>query len=209
MAEPATRDRILDATAELYRRQGMAATGLKQIAAASRAPFGSIYHHFPGGKEAISAEVIRAEGIRYSLFVGAQMADADPMTDIPRLFESAGTLLESQDYSEACSIETIALEVASTNERLRKEAADVFDSWLTQLAAWFGRLAISEEECRRLATIMLTALEGAFVLCRTLRSTEPMVIAGDAVHLSVRAAVGDVTKADPILGKRKNRPPQG
>lgn len=189
MPELATRDRILEATAELYRRQGMAATGLKQIAAASRAPFGSIYHHFPGGKEAISTEVIRAEGIRYSQFVGAQMVDADPMTDIPRLFESAGKLLESQDYSEACSIETIALEVASTNERLRQEAANVFETWLTQLAAWFGQLDISDDESRRLATVMLTALEGAFVLCRTLRSVEPMVIAGDAVQVAVRAAL--------------------
>ena len=71
MAAPGTRDRILDATAELYRRQGMSATGLKQISSAARAPFGSIYHHFPGGKESISVEVIRSEGIRYGRLVGA------------------------------------------------------------------------------------------------------------------------------------------
>ena len=78
MADPSTRSRILDAMAELYRRQGMPATGLKQISAAAQAPFGSIYHHFPGGKEAISVEVIRREGVRYGAFVGTQLADADP-----------------------------------------------------------------------------------------------------------------------------------
>ncbi|WP_374611129.1 TetR/AcrR family transcriptional regulator, partial [Gordonia sp. (in: high G+C Gram-positive bacteria)] len=163
MADSATRDRILEAAAELYRRQGMPATGIKQISAAAEAPYGSIYHHFPGGKEAISVEVIRREGLRYGAFVGAQLETTDPLTGIPTLFENAGKLLESQDYSEACSIETIALEVASTNERLRLESAEVFESWLTGLATWFGQLEITEPERRRLALITLTALEGAFV----------------------------------------------
>jgi TetR/AcrR family transcriptional repressor of lmrAB and yxaGH operons len=189
MAEATTRSRILDATAELYRRQGMPATGLKQISAAAQAPFGSIYHHFPGGKEAISVEVIRREGIRYGELVAAQLVGIDPLDGIPRLFEQAGRDLEAQDYSEACSIETIALEVASTNERLRTEAAEVFENWLTGLTAWFGQLDITEAECRRLATITLTALEGAFVLCRTLRSVEPIVCAGHGVQAAVHATV--------------------
>ncbi|EME15388.1 TetR/AcrR family transcriptional regulator [Rhodococcus triatomae] len=189
MAEPNTRERILEATAELYRRQGMPATGLKQISAAANAPFGSIYHHFPGGKESISVEVIRFEGIRYGEFVGAQLAETDPLDGIPQLFENAGTLLESQDYAEACSIETIALEVASTNERLRLEAAGVFESWLGSLASWFGQLDLDDEQCRRLALVTLTSLEGAFVLSRTLRSTEPLLAAGLGVRAAVRAAV--------------------
>lgn len=192
MAERPTRDRILDAAAELYRRQGMPATGLKQISTAANAPFGSIYHHFPGGKEAISVEVIRREGVRYGTFVGAQLAETDPVDGIPDLFENAGTLLESQDYSEACSIETIALEVASTNEALRLEAAEVFETWLTALAAWFGQLDLADDDCRRLAAITLTALEGAFVLCRTLRSIDPIVHAGQGVQAAVRAAVDRV-----------------
>jgi TetR/AcrR family transcriptional regulator, lmrAB and yxaGH operons repressor len=191
MAEPGTRDRILEATAELYRRQGMAATGLKQISGAARAPFGSIYHHFPGGKEAITAEVIRCEGVRYGEFVGAQLAHTDPATGIPQMFENAGRLMESQDYSEACSIETIALEVAGTNEMLRQESATVFEGWLAGIAAWFGRLDITEEQSRRLALITLTALEGAFVLCRTLRSVEPIVIAGQGVQAAVTAVLAE------------------
>ncbi|CAM3245755.1 TetR/AcrR family transcriptional regulator [Mycobacterium frederiksbergense] len=189
MAEPGTRDRILEATAELYRRQGMAATGLKQISGAARAPFGSIYHHFPGGKESITAEVIRSEGVRYGEFVGEQLAHTDPATGIPQLFENAGKLMESQDYSEACSIETIALEVASTNELLRQESATVFEGWLGGIAQWFGQLDITEEQSRQLALITLTALEGAFVLCRTLRSVEPIVSAGHGVQAAVTAVL--------------------
>ncbi|MEU4707415.1 TetR/AcrR family transcriptional regulator [Nocardia salmonicida] len=189
MADLGTRERILEATAELYRRQGMSATGLKQISSTAKAPFGSIYHHFPGGKESISVEVIRREGVRYGDFVGTQLADADPATAIPQLFENAGRLMESQDYSEACSIETIALEVASTNERLRIEAAEVFQNWLTRLAQWFGQLDITEQQSRALAMSTLTALEGAFVLCRTLRSIEPIIVAGHGVQSAVTATL--------------------
>ncbi|WP_304108521.1 TetR/AcrR family transcriptional regulator [Mycolicibacterium bacteremicum] len=185
MADPDTRDRILTATAELYRRQGMAATGLKQISAAARAPFGSIYHHFPGGKEAITAEVIRAEGIRYGRFVGAQLSVTDPAGGIEELFAGAGRLMEEQDYSEACSIETIALEVASTNDTLRRESATVFQTWVDGITEWFGQLDIDGEQSRRLALITLTALEGAFVLCRTLRSVEPIIAAGRGVQAAV------------------------
>jgi TetR/AcrR family transcriptional repressor of lmrAB and yxaGH operons len=191
MAEPGTRDRILEATAELYRRQGMSATGLKQISGAAKAPFGSIYHHFPGGKEAITAEVIRCEGVRYGAFVGAQLEHTDPATGIPALFVSAGELMASQDYGEACSIETIALEVASTNEVLRHESATVFEGWLSGLAAWFAQLDVTEEQSRRMALITLTALEGAFVLCRTLRSVEPVVAAGHGVQAAVSAILAE------------------
>lgn len=189
MTDLGTRERILQATAELYRRQGMSATGLKQISSAARAPYGSIYHHFPGGKVSISVEVIRCEGIRYGQFVGAQLAHTDPARGIPQLFENAGKLMESQDYSEACSIETIALEVASTNERLRLEAAEVFEGWLARLSDWFGQLHVTPEQSRKLALVTLTALEGAFVLCRTLRSTEPLIVAGRGVQAAVDAAL--------------------
>ena len=191
MAEPGTRDRILNATAELYRRQGVAATGLKQISSAAKAPFGSIYHHFPGGKEAITAEVIRCEGLRYAASVGAQLAQTDPAAGIPALFASAGDLMVEQDFGEACSIETIALEVASTNEPLRQESATVFEGWLSGLAAWFAQLDVTEEQSHRLALITLTALEGAFVLCRTLRSVEPIIVAGQGVQAAVSAVLAE------------------
>ena len=54
-----TKQRILYAAAELFRRRGYSGTGLKQISEESRAPFGSLYHHFPGGKEELGEDVIR------------------------------------------------------------------------------------------------------------------------------------------------------
>ena len=60
-----TRERILLAASELFRRQGFAATGLKSILAASDAPYGSLYHFFPGGKEELGVAVLDAGGAVY------------------------------------------------------------------------------------------------------------------------------------------------
>jgi AcrR family transcriptional regulator len=57
-----TKERILDNTGELFRRYGYTGTGLKQIVANANAPFGSVYHFFPGGKEQLGEEVIRRSG---------------------------------------------------------------------------------------------------------------------------------------------------
>src|SRR5450631_2903577 len=74
-----TRERIITASAELFRRQGYAGTGVKQIVAEAQAPFGSIYHHFPGGKEQIGAETILASGAIYGLLIEAVI---DPAPDV-------------------------------------------------------------------------------------------------------------------------------
>ena len=60
-----TRERIITTTTELFRRQGYAATGVKQIVAGAEAAFGSVYHFFPGGKEQLAEEVVRTSGATY------------------------------------------------------------------------------------------------------------------------------------------------
>ena len=65
------------ASAELFRRQGYTGTGLKQVVAEADAPFGSLYHFFPGGKEQLGDEVIRMSG-QFFLELFETIADAAP-----------------------------------------------------------------------------------------------------------------------------------
>ena len=168
-----TRDRILFATAELFRRQGYNGTGLKQVVADAGAPFGSLYHHFPGGKAELGDEVIRKAGAFFQTMVTAIYDSVDGTAEdaIRVSFQSAGETLEATNYEDACPIATVALEVASTDDRLRQATADVFEEWVTALTERLG------DRDRALAVI--AALEGAFVLCRASRSTEPMHAAGE------------------------------
>jgi AcrR family transcriptional regulator len=187
----ATRDRIMEATAELFRRHGYTGTGLKQIVAAANAPFGSVYHHFPGGKEQLGGEVIRASGaMYYELFELIMDASPDVVTGVESFFAGAAETLRQTDYADACPIATVALEVASTSEPLRQATADVFESWIEGATERFVAAGVEPERARRLAISILCQLEGGFLFCRAAKSTEALEAAGAAAVAEVREAVG-------------------
>jgi AcrR family transcriptional regulator len=187
---PHTRERIVTSSAELFRRQGYSATGLKQIVAASSAPFGSIYHFFPGGKEELGAQAIRWSGGMYEELLAALLAPGDdPVAAVREAFRLAGEDLEASGWADACPIATVALEVSSTSEPLREACADVFESWLARGTAIFGAAGLDDAVARELTIALVTSLEGAFVLARALRSKEPLAVAGDVVAERVRAAL--------------------
>ncbi len=166
-----TRDRVLFAAAELFRRQGYSATGLKQVVVAADAPFGSLYHHFPGGKQQLADEVIRGGGEFFQALVTAVYDEEQTASaSVGAVFVGAAETLESTDFQDACPIATVALEVAGTDDVLRRATAEVFEHWTVALTERLGD--------RDLALAVLAALEGAFVLCRARRSVEPMLAAG-------------------------------
>ncbi|MEV0199589.1 TetR/AcrR family transcriptional regulator [Nonomuraea sp. NPDC050691] len=194
---PSTKERIMSAGAELFRRQGYTGTGLKQIVAEADAPFGSVYHFFPGGKEQLGAEVVRTSGAAYGrLFTAAMDGAPDPVTGVRDFFAGAGRTLVETDYADACPIATLALEVASTNEPLRHATADVFTGWITLGTAAFTKTGIGEREARELTIALLSALEGAFVLSRALRSTEPLEVAGESVAARASALLASPAAPD-------------
>ncbi len=179
-----TRERILHATAELFRHQGYSGTGLKQVVAEAQAPFGSLYHHFPGGKQQLADEVIRAGGAFFQTLVMAVYDEQSTAeASVRAVFEGAAETLAATDFQDACPITTVALEVASTNDDLRRATAEVFEQWTVALTKRIGD--------RDRALAVLSALEGAFVLCRAQRTVEPMLAAGKMAALHVdRVPIG-------------------
>jgi AcrR family transcriptional regulator len=185
-----TKDRIMGSSAELFRRQGYTGTGVKQIVAAANAPFGSLYHFFPGGKEQLGAEVIRSSGELYiQLFATIATQAPDVPTAVGDFFSGAAETLQETDYADACPIATVALEVASTSEPLREATAEVFESWIAGATEYFAAAGIDREKARELAFSMLSLLEGAFVFCRAMRTVEPLHVAGASAVAEVEAAL--------------------
>ena len=185
-----TKERIVTATAALFQRQGYTGSGLKQISVESGAPFGSVYHHFPGGKEELAAEALRWSGAGYQLLVEAVIDGCpDIVTGIETMFAAAAETLRQTDYADACPIATVALEVASTNDELRQVTAEIFDRWLDAATDRLSAAGISPARSRELATLAIAALEGGFLLCRAARSTDAMDAIGALVTDAIRRAV--------------------
>jgi AcrR family transcriptional regulator len=185
-----TKERILDSSGELFRRQGYMGTGVKQILSEAGAPFGSLYHFFPGGKAELGAETVRRSGALYGLLLGEFAGPEAPLAaGIRAFFAGAAETLRETDYADACPIATVALEVSSTDEELRRACADVFAAWIAGGTERFAAEGISHDLARRLVIQMLAGLEGAFVLSRALRDTEPVELAGEASVAAIEAAL--------------------
>ena len=190
-----TKERILDATAELFRRYGFTGTGLKQVVASANAPFGSLYHFFPGGKVQLGDEVVRRSGLMYEELVdGVWRQAADPIAGLEDVFMGAAEVLKETDFADACPIATVALEVASTNETLRQATADVFESWIDTATERLRDAGVPAGQARDLALVTIELLEGAFILCRAMRTTEPLEAACAAATRLVTEAAA---RADP------------
>jgi AcrR family transcriptional regulator len=185
-----TRDRLVDAGAELLGRQGYNATGVKQIVEEARAPVASLYHFFPGGKEQLGAAAIKRSGAIYAELIPAVFGIApDVVTGVRMFFAGAAAHLVETNYEDACPIATVALEVSSSSEVMREACAEVFESWIADGAALHTEAGVSRERARELAITLFTALEGAFVLARASRSTEALEVAGEFVARAAQDAI--------------------
>jgi AcrR family transcriptional regulator len=189
-----TRDRILDATIRLLRRQGYTATGIKQIVSEGNAPLGSVYHYFPGGKEQIGIEALARSGERIRATI-ARAADApDLPAAINHYFVHNAERLRDSNYERGCPIATVALETSSDIEPIRRVCEDVFASWQVTLAEVFTGAGIAEADAGPLATFVLSSYEGALTMSRALRDIQPMLTSGAAVASVLDAHLSDASR---------------
>jgi AcrR family transcriptional regulator len=188
----ATKERIVQATGALFREQGYEATSVKQIVLTAEAALGSVYHYFPGGKAELGAEAVRLSGALYEQLIPAVFdAAPDIVTGVRDFFDGAGEHLVDTNYADACPIATVALETSSHSETMRTACADVFERWITAGAERFYAAGLTQGRARELTIAMLCALEGAFVLARAARSTEPLRVAGELTAQAVEKALAE------------------
>ncbi|MFB7874367.1 TetR/AcrR family transcriptional regulator [Nocardia sp. NPDC056064] len=189
-----TRERLVVAVSELLRVHGYSAITVKQITAAAQAPMGSLYHHFPHGKVQIAAEALRTSGAAYIQLLPLLM---DPHEDlrvaVPAAFTEAARTLEESGWMNMCPVGTVAGEIADSEPLLREAAAEVMRDWIEKGTAYFHARGLPGPAARDLIVAILTTLEGAFILGRTLRSTEPLHAAGRAMAARIEAVVSEAS----------------
>ena len=196
-----TRESILTAAAELMRHKGYGAVGMKDIAAASGAPIGSLYHHFRGGKVQIAREALINAGHAYALLIPTIVdAHTDLGDAVDAVFTQAAEDMAGTGFANMCPVAIVAAEVADTVEELRSATADVFEGWIEAGSEYFAARGLDASQARELTLALIGALEGAFVLARTLRSTEPLLAVGRALAPIYRGVVMMSPVATPVSG---------
>jgi TetR/AcrR family transcriptional repressor of lmrAB and yxaGH operons len=182
-----SKGKTLAAAAQLFRRQGYHGTALHDILATGGSPRGSLYFHFPKGKEQIgeAALALSGEAVRQGI---ARAAEASETAEIflVRIVRAMAAELERSDYRDGCPIATTALETAAQSEVLGAATRGAFQKWELEIKRGLFRLGMTAGDADTAATMVLSQLDGALLLARTYRSLEPIHRAEQAVKLLVR-----------------------
>lgn len=180
---------ILEAACQLMETQGYHATGVNQILETSGAPKGSMYYYFPEGKEGLTEQVVLSRGRSVAANIERLLAEKEDTAEAIRhfLLMVAG-YVEAADYQSGGPITAIAMEVASTNERLNKACQEAFGLWQQAFAERLLKDGYPAAQADQLATLIVSAIEGATVLARTERSTGPFTAAAEQLAFLLQRA---------------------
>ncbi|MFC6881996.1 MULTISPECIES: TetR/AcrR family transcriptional regulator [Actinomadura] len=163
-----TRERVLRTAAELFQRQGYHGTGLTQVLAESRAPKGSLYFHFPDGKEQLAAESVALSGRELAQALRAAAGEAsDGRAGIVALGEYFARALEESDFSKGCPVATVALETSAASEPIRTACEGAYGDWLDGITEALRGWGVPDS--RDVGELVLSSLQGAVMLARVRR----------------------------------------
>lgn len=176
-AKQTSRDRMIAAGAHLFQRRGYHGTGLVEILETSGAPKGSFYYHFPEGKEQLAEQaMLQAGKVVQAMIERAFVGAASFQEGATRLSHAIADWFEKSDFSEGCPITSVLLETVPGSERLGTASQMIFKSWIDTAENHAIRLGRAGE-ANDLATGLLVALEGAWIVARAQRSRRPFEIA--------------------------------
>lgn len=170
-----TREGLVASALATFHAQGYRGTGLNQLIQESGFPRGSLYFHFPGGKEAIAtAAVVLAQDLIGQGIDMAFAAASTPLEALKLIVDGFAQELAASNYARGCPVTTIALETGEDTPALGLACAQSYQDWLARIARHLVAAGIAAERAPRLATFALSAIEGALVLARAGRSRAPL-----------------------------------
>jgi TetR/AcrR family transcriptional regulator, lmrAB and yxaGH operons repressor len=181
-----TRTKMLVSAAEVMRERGAAGVTIDEVLTRSGAPRGSVYYHFPEGRNQILAEALRYAGDA----ITADIDDAAPrgarvlMSQFVKFWER---VLAESDFNAGCPVVAAAIGSSDDEVQLAAEAGRIFAHWRTALTRSFVADGFEESDADSLAVMSIAALEGAVVLCRSLRSSDPLRLVHDQVEFLIKA----------------------
>ncbi|CUW32450.1 TetR/AcrR family transcriptional regulator [Streptomyces reticuli] len=173
------RERMVFSAAQLIRRNGVTATGMREVAAHARAPRGSLQHYFPGGKEQLVNEAVgwagRYAGKRVARFV-AGLRQPTPSGLFAAMAAQWTDEYAADGFAAGCPVAAATVDCA-TGDSTREAAAAAFAAWCTPVAAALTDMGVPAARAASLATLMISTLEGAILLSRAERDVRPLATA--------------------------------
>lgn len=172
-----TREKFLRTTAQLLRERGVASTGMLDVVAASGAPKGSLYFHFPGGKEQLVSEALQQTGAETcELMKMALDASKSAKTGLENIFQFLSAELVGSGFVVGCPMGTVAAE-APNLPQVRDRLGEIVVAWHAVIKARLVKAGAKPARADDLAELFLSIVEGAIVVAKARRSTRSLEVA--------------------------------
>ncbi len=165
------RRRMAKAALGLIAERGVGGTSIADVLERSGAPRGSVYHHFPGGKDemVLAAMEYMANEARAPL---AALKGADVAGIITGFVNLWRHVLLRSDFAAGCASAGVA--TSAESDELRAAARRVFEAWTGDLAGLFVHTGMERSKANDLAWMLFASTEGALIFARSERSMRAM-----------------------------------
>lgn len=193
-----TSARLVESMLDLIQARGYSGTGLNTVVEHAHAPKGSLYFHFPEGKEALGEKAIELAAARFrSLVIDSASESETPGDVIARVIGVLAGILTDSDFQLGCPVSVVTLEMGAQSERLRDACANAFESWITPVTEYLIAHGHPPAAARTLATAVVSMVEGAMIVSRAQRSVEPLRCAAHALTVLVDQRATEIAETSP------------
>ena len=165
-----SKQQMIEGAIRLLATKGLQATSFSEVLALTGAPRGSIYHHFPKGKNQLIAAALDVSSQRTLQLIETQRGQ--PARAITEFFlDSWRKLLVHSKFQAGCSV--LAVTIATDSKELRQKAASIFDAWQKKLTELYIEAGVAPEVAADFALELISASEGAVIVARAQESLAP------------------------------------
>jgi TetR/AcrR family transcriptional regulator, lmrAB and yxaGH operons repressor len=185
-----SRAALVDSAARLFRRQGDAATGVNQILDTADVKAGSLYHHFPNGKQELAAAVVDSVGAGIERRLREFLDSGSPVADIVDGWIDLMSAGLKSDQRDGCPIEPIATESVNASPQVREASARVFEGWCLAIADRLHADGWQRHEAEQTGLAVTALIEGALMLSRIVGNRNALNAAKAAVRTLLGSASG-------------------
>jgi AcrR family transcriptional regulator len=185
------RDRLLNGARRLLAEKGYAGMELRDVAERGRAPRGSIYHHFPGGKKQLAVEAAELEGREIRAAIESSLAELGLAETLSTFGEMFRRRVKDQPERLGCPVAAAAL-ARPEDPALAAAATAAFESWEAPIAAALREEAVAEDDAEAFAGLVVSTIEGALVRARAAGDQAPLDSAVAGLHQALESLLGRV-----------------
>jgi AcrR family transcriptional regulator len=177
------RDRMVASAVALLARRGLQATSLSEVLEHSGAPRGSVYHHFPEGKNQMIDSALDAAGPTAIELLDRKAGSSAEEIATWFLHIWREVLIRGK-FEAGCAV--LAVAVAADTPELLEHTARVFRTWRRRIAELLEQGGLAPEDATRFAAVLVASSEGAVVMARAEQSLEPFDLVAEQLLIQVR-----------------------